>query len=569
MNDANKEFYKFDEFSLDVAERLLRRGDDVQPLTEKAFETLCALVKRGNHLVSRTELMDEIWTDAFVEENNLDKNISILRRVLGERTGKQKFIETVRGRGYRFVADINTAESDAKIRTVAVLPFKPLIAESRNEALELGMAEMLIAKLSDSAEIITRPLSAARRYDSPEQDALAAGRELNTEAVLDGSIQTLGDRIRISARFLRVSNGKQLWAGQFDERLADIFAVQDSISEKMSQALKICLAHREKKRYPDNIQAYQFYLKGRYHALKKIRTETDKSVAYFQQAIEIAPDFALAYVGLAAVYHSIVLTSEVPSRRVMPKAKAAALKAVEIDDTLAEAHAVLGFTIFWYEWDWMAAEKCYLRGLELEPHSVDLRYHYAHLLSNIGQHEKALTVIKLARDLDPLNFTINAVEGQILFFAGKSDASLEQLKDTIDLNPNFWLTHLFISRIYSQKGMHTEAIKAATKAKETSGGNAEAVALIGYESAKSGDTKKALAIIEELLELSKTRYVPPYNFALVFNGLGESEKALDYLEKGFIEKNALMVFLKVEPKWDNLRQKPRFIELMRRMNLTE
>lgn len=297
-----------------------------------------------------------------------------------------------------------------------------------------------------------------------------------------------------------------------------------------------------------------------------MRSETDKSINYFQQAIEIAPDFALAYVGLAAVYHSVVLTSEVPARRVMPKAKAAALRAIEIDDTLAEAHAVLGFTIFWYEWDWAAAEAHYRRGLELDPRSVDLRYHYAHFLSNLGRHEQALTVIKLARDLDPLNFTINAVEGQILFFAGKADEALEQLNDTIDLNPNFWLTHLFISRVYSQKGMHTEAIEAATKAKETSDGNAEAVALIGYELARSGERKKARAVLEELRQMSKTRYVPPYNFALVFNGLSEREKALDYLEKAFAEKNALMVFLKVEPKWNNLRSEACFIDLMRRMN---
>jgi tetratricopeptide (TPR) repeat protein len=218
--------------------------------------------------------------------------------------------------------------------------------------------------------------------------------------------------------------------------------------------------------------------------------------------------------------------------------------------TRSPKRAVLGFTIFWYEWDWLAAEAHYRRGLELDPRSVDLRYHYAHLLSNLGQHEKALSVIKLARDLDPLNFTINAVEGQMLFFAGKLDEALEQLNDTIDLNPNFWLTHLFISRVYSQKGLH-----------------AEAIALVGYELAKSGDTEKALSVLEELRELAKTRYVPPYNLALVFNGLGDSEKALDYLEQGFAEKAALMVFLKVEPKWNNLRNEPHFIDLMKRMKL--
>jgi len=682
MSRENKKLYEFGKFRLDVSERLLSRDSERISLSEKAFDILCVLVKRGNHLVGKDELLTEVWGDVIVEENNLDKNISILRKVLGERAGKGKFIETVRGHGFRFVPEVReiveeekgsrgeeekrrkgerelselsaaaggftglgfgvadfgiqnedqkpktedrkpnekpktgdqnaindeqqltdeirnpksqipnlkwfvvsavliifglgtagfylwrnskSSDSDKQIKTVAILPFKPLAAENRDEALEFAMADTLISKLSGSEKIVVRPLSAIRRYTSLEQDSVAAGRELGVETVLDGTIQTWGDRIRISARLIQTGDGKQLWAGQFDEKFTDIFAVQDSISERVAAALKIRFGNAEKKRPTENIEAYGLYTKGRYHALNLTRAETDKGIAYFQQAIELDPNYALAYVGLARTYLPMALTSGVPSWEVMPKAKAAALRAVEIDETLAEAHAALGFTIFWYDWDWQAAEKQYLRALELDPNNAEAHFGYAHLLSNTTRHSQALAEIKLSRELDPVSLVTNALEGQILFFAGRPDEALDRLNRTIDLNPNFWLSHLFISDIYTEKGMYAEAIAAAKKAGELSG-NSQSEAYRAYALARLGKQTEARVVLDELLKLSKTRYVPPYIFAVVYNGLGESDKALDYLEKAFAEKNVLMVFLKVEPKWNNLRREPRFIDLMRRMN---
>jgi tetratricopeptide (TPR) repeat protein len=250
----------------------------------------------------------------------------------------------------------------------------------------------------------------------------------------------------------------------------------------------------------------------------------------------------------------------------LPKAKAAALKAIEIDDTLAEAHTALGFIAFWYDWDWKTAEKHFLRALELDPNNANSHHAYAHLLSNTGNHEKALVEAKLSRELDPLILVNNALEGQFLLSAGKTDEALDRLKKTIDLDANFWLAYLTISKVYEEKGMHAEAITAATKASELSKVNSESIALIAYSQAKSGATGEARAVLDELSKLSDKRYVPPYSFALIYNALGERARALDYLEKGFAEKDVRMVFLKVEPKWNNLRNEPRFIELMKRMN---
>ena len=528
MSNEKREVFEFDRFRLDVSERLLLCEGERVTLPEKAFETLCALVRRGNRLVGKEELLNEVWADVIVEENNLDKNISFLRQVLGERVGKGKFIETVRGHGFRFLPEVRevveaenarrtegtqnartnqgqTSDTEARtvqkhshlwrisvgvfslvvlsslgfyawrknakpaweapIKTVAVLPFRPLIAEGQDQTLELGMADALISKLSGGDEITVRPLSAVRRYDSVEQDSVKAGRELGVEAVLDGSIQISGDRVRVMARLFRISDGRQLWTGQFDDRFTDIFTVQDSISERVAAALKIGLANSEKKHHTENIEAYRLYMKGRYHTFRLTRAETDKGIDYFHQAIELDPNYALPYVGLARAYMPMALTSDVPSWEVMPKAKTAALRAIEIDVNNAEAHATLGLVSFWYDWDWQVTERQYQRALGLNPNSAEAHFNYAHLLSNTGRYAQALGQIKLARELDPLFLLTGALEGQILFFTGRSDESLDRLSKTIALNPNFWLSHLFLSAVYAEKGMYDEAIAAATKAK--------------------------------------------------------------------------------------------------------
>lgn len=458
-----------------------------------------------------------------------------------------------------------SAVADAPIKTIAVLPFKSLGAENRNEALELGMADTLIAKLG-GAEIIVCPLGSVSRYTALEQNSLNAGRELGVETVLDGTIQTADNRIRISAQLFRVSDGKQLWTGQFDEKFTDIFAVQNSISERVATALKIRLGNKEKKRQTENVEAYQLYMKGRFYLLKTVKADTEQSVSYFQQAIELDPNYALAYAGLADAYRGQTVGGEMPSSEFMPKAKAAALQAIELDDTLAEAHTNLGHIYFWYDWDWNAAEKQQQRALELDSNSADALQFYAHLLSNTGRHIEALAKIKRARELDPLNLRINALEGLFLLHAGQTDEAIAKLQKTLELDPNYRLANMFAARAYIEKGMFAEAIAATRKARELSAVSSEPIAYGTYALAKSGKITEANTALGELLKSSNERYVPSYNIALVYNALGESSKALDYLEKAFAEKDVRMVWLKVEPKWNNLRNEPRFIELMRRMN---
>jgi DNA-binding winged helix-turn-helix (wHTH) protein/tetratricopeptide (TPR) repeat protein len=581
MSEQEAQIYEFGDFRLDAAKRLLfKRGGEPVPLTPKVFDTLLYLVENHGTVLTKEELMTAMWPDTAVEENNLGQNISKLRGVLGESRGEHRYILTVPGRGYRFVAEVKT-RADAptlaqppavsSIRNLAVLPFTPLVAEHRDAALELGMADALIARLG-GGEIIVRPVNSVRKYVELDQDPLAAGRELGVESVLEGSIQRWGDLLRVRVRLVRVADGATLWAGTFDEKFTNIFAVQDAIAEKVAAALAPRLGREEQKRLTKrhtlSAEAYELYVRGRYHALKATPPEIQTAISYFRQAVALDPSYALAYVGLADAYRSFPLNSDMPPDEFFPRAKAALRKAVEIDDTLAEAHAVLGFTIFWYDWDWGAAENHLRRALELNPNDADTHLFYAHLLSNTGRHAAALAEAKHARELDPLNLRTNALEGQFLNHAGRADEALDRLRKTFELDSNYLLAHLFAWSAYVEKGMYGEAAAEARRARELNDVSAQPGAYLAYALAKSGKRHEAQAELDRLLELSTERFVPPYLIALVYNGLGGRDETLAWLERGYEQRDPKMVFLLVEPKWNNLRSESRFQDLLRRVGLT-
>ena len=661
INEPQTAILAFGDFCVNANKRLLLTGNgDSVPLMPKAFDTLLYLVARSGKIVSKDELMSAIWADRIVEENNLTQNISILRRVLGEKHGENRFIATVPGQGYKFVAEVRvqdcaarsvesaagassplelvvqpslqplpqsspqsfpqtspqfSADSDrrhkaanaknptrpwlvalaligivgfsaagfyfwrgnttpaiaATVKTVAVLPFKPLVGEARNEALEMGITDTLINKISSSDEIIVRPFSSVRRYRSLEQDSMQAGQELGVDSVLEGSIQTVGEQIRISARLIRARDGKQLWSGKFDEKFTDIFSVQDSISERVLAALDLklnsTLRKRVTKRYTDNAEAYQLYMKGNFHASKIILPEAKKGVAYYQQAIALDPNYVLPYVGLARAYTTFSLSGEVPASEAMPLGKAAAIRALELDDTLAESHIAVGLIAFWYDWNWREAEKRYQRAMAIDPNNPLSYFYYAHLNSNSGRHEDAIAMGKRARELDPLSLITNSLEGQFNFYGGRYDEAISRLRKTLELEPTFWHPHLILSMVYTEKGMFAEAVAEADQAAKLAGGNVQAMSMKGHALAKAGKLVEARAVLAELQQAALTRYVAPYNFAIIHNALGETDAAFDYLEKAFAGRSVLMVFLRVDPKWSNLKNDKRYQDLLLRTGL--
>ena len=456
-------------------------------------------------------------------------------------------------------------------KRIAVLPFKPLAPENRDQVLELGMADSLIAKLSNIREIVVRSLNSVRKYSGLDQDPVAAGRELEVSSVLEGNVQKSGDRIRVSARLINVADGSSLWANTFDEKFTDVFAVQDAISQKVADALALRLSGEENKRltrrYTENVEAYQLYLTGRYHWNKLTPPEITKSIEFFKKAIELDPTYALAYFGLADAYRSLAPTSEVPSKDTLPQAQAAATKALELDETLAEPHATLAFIHTWYDWDWSAAEREAKRAIELNPNWSFGHIAYAQMLSVTGRSQEAIAEGARAVELDPLSLIINALNGYHLHLARRDDEAIARLKKTVELDSNFWIAHQFLGMAYIEKKMYPEAISEFSQAVKLSGGNSEPLALNGYASVLSGDTAKGRAVLQELKSLESQRYVPPSNLALLSYVLGEKDEAFSWLEKAYQDRDIRLCRLKVDSKWDSMRSEPRFVEILKRIGL--
>jgi len=576
-----KSCFEFDEFQVDPARRLLLRSGKPLALTPRVFDTLLYFVEHCGRVIPKEELMKAIWPDAFVEENNLNQSVSAIRRALGERKGENRYLVTVPGHGYRFVSSVRKILSNEEMsstdqvvaKSIAVLPFKPLLEKERDEALELGMADSLIIRLSSSSsDMIVRPLSSVRRYGGLEQDPLSAGRELRVESVLDGSLQRAGDRIRLSARLTNVADGRSLWVGTFDENFTDVFSLQDAISERVAGALQLHLssdARRElMKRHTESTQAYELYLQGRYHWSRLVPNEVRKSIEFYEQAIAVDPNYALAYTGIAVAYLSLSISSDVKPADTFPKAKAAVLKALDLDESLSDAHAYLGFVHFWFDWNWAAAESEAKRGIALNANSSESHRAYGILLSQLGRHAEAIIEGERARELDPLALITRTNEALFFYYSGQFAEAEEKLKAALELEPNFWVALLSIAKVYVAQGKHQQAIEVLTKARKFSGGSAQPLSMLGYAFASMGDRVRAEAILEELNKLSAERHVPPYNFALVYNGLNDDDNTFHWLERSYESRDVMLAaFIKADPVWARLQDDNRFKSLLGRMNL--
>ena len=654
-----KHFYDFGSYSVDESERLLLRGDEVVPLTPKAFEMLLVLLESSGHVLTKEELMKRVWPDTIVEEANLSHNIYKLREALGKGRDGEKYIETVPRRGYRFVAKVTKRQdrgadliveehsrahiiveeddtpqkvietsatsispartlplgiearrfsitkpgvmiaagvvlvglvagsiyfwraresrstvSDAGLHSIAVLPFKPLAANDRDESLEMGMADALITKLSNVREITVRPTSAVLSYANSEKDPLAAGREQKVDLVLDGRVQRSGDRIRVTVQLLSVGDGKPIWADQFDEKSADIFSVQDSISQRVVRALVPQLTGEEQrrlvKRYTQNVEAYNLYLKGRFFWNKFDEDGLRKSIDYFNQAIALDPDYALAYTGLANAYNVQGAIGFVPPAQTWLKAKAAAEKAIALDDTLAPSHQALGALKLLYEWDWPVAERELKRAIELDPNEGGTHELYAYGYQATGQPDKALLEMRRAQELTPLSLIINTDVATALYFQGNYNEAISVYRKTEEMDPHFPPPPLFVlAQIYEQMGEHDQAIAECQKALSVFGRNPAILSVLGYVYAVSGRRREAQSILAEIESLWKRRYFSPVDVALVHAGLGNKNEAFAWLTKAFEARDPQLIWIRVEPELGSLHSDPRFAELLQRIGLSQ
>ncbi len=455
------------------------------------------------------------------------------------------------------------------INSMAVLPFKPLVAESHDEALELGMADTLITRLSGIRQLVVRPVSAVRKYTSAEQSAVAAGKEQQVDAVLESHFQRSGDRIRVTARLVRVVDGSTVWAGKFDERFTDIFAVQDGISEQVVGALALQLTSAERtllaKRGTENAEAYLLYQKGRFFQSKRTLESFTKSAEYFNQAIEKDPNFALAYVGLADAYPGSVYGPPLNQDSIL-KRKTALKRALELDETLPEIHVTIA-NDFFGEWNLAESNREFQRALELNPNYAPAHQGYGRRnLLLMGRLDEALAHLKRAQELDPLSLIINSDIGTFYFFTGQYDKAIEQQRKTLEMEQNFYPAHRYLARALEMKGLFQEAIAEYQKARQLNE-NPLLLAQIGRVYAVSGRKAEALKIIEQLKEISRNSYVSPHSLAIVYLGLGEKDQAFQWLERAFRERVLDLSHLTVDPYFAGLRSDQRFVDLVQRVGI--
>jgi TolB-like protein/class 3 adenylate cyclase len=455
-------------------------------------------------------------------------------------------------------------------RSVAILPFKPLVAAAGDPVLEMGMADTLITKLSGSGDIVVPSLTSVRSYAALDQDPLDAGRKLGVNSVLDGNVQKAGDQLRVTVRLIRVSDGKPLWSSSFNEKFTDVFTVQDTISQKVAEALALRInpggQQRLTKRYTENVAAYQLYLAGRFHWNKFTPADFAKSIEFFEQAVQADPGYALAHLGLGDTYRALGMTGQRPSMEVFPKAKAAVNRALQIDPGMAEAHATLALVHTFFDWNWAAAEREARQAIALDPNSGDGHLAYAQLLCYLGRHDEARTEAARGRALDRVSVINNAREGALLYLGRRYEEALLRLQQTLELDPNFWIARMYVGKTLLELGRNDEALAELNRLVE-SHTNPETIAVRAFLFARAGEQAKARSALEQLRALSQQRYVAPFQIAVIHTGLGENDEALQWLEKAFAERDPRMSWLKVEPSLDGLRGDPRFVDMLRRIQL--
>lgn len=574
--------YEFGPYRLLPLERLLLRGGKPVSLTPRVLDTLLVFVRNRGKLLTKDDLMKMVWPDTTVEEGNLTQNIFMLRKLLGETPKDHQYIVTVPLQGYCFVADVrevhdaesaDTAsgqfESTRVPQTIcAVLPFTLLNAPPDEDFRGVGMADTLITKLSGLKRLVLRPTSAVLRYADAKEDVQEIGRQLKVGSLLEGTIQHTNNRVRVNVRLIDANDGTTIWAAGFDEKYSNIFAVQDCIANQVVRALQIKLTGPEKqqlsKSLTEDIDAYTLYIKGRYFWGSRTEQGLLKGIQYAREAIAADENNAWAYVGLADSYSLMAEYLYVAPQRGFPAARTAALKALELDAGLAEAHASLAEVQFFHDWDWAESASGYRLAFEMKPNYASARHWYAWWLLAMARFDDALENVMEAQSIDPSCLILNTVLGLPFYYKRDYERAIRRFQTTLEMDPQFPLARYYLGAALVHSGHPEKAIAQLEKVK-TSEFTQQTAALLGFSYAVAGKVDHARSLLNELNTLARKRYVSPYLEAIVHAGLGETEMALAQLEKSYREKACWMVFLNIDPFLDSLRDEPRFRALVRRM----
>ncbi|MBA2646000.1 MAG: winged helix-turn-helix domain-containing protein [Pyrinomonadaceae bacterium] len=687
MSRQEKHLYEFGPFRLDPVKRRLLRDGEPMPLTPKAFDTLLALVRQSGKTIEKDDLMKKVWPDAMVEENNLNQNITALRRSLGDSRHQSHYIATVPGLGYRFVADVREVEvggadvtvvekqtrtrivaeeeelieesaetgsgtaSEAQapsalvvaeeteteparfrltspgtltipeaetravnriraanalrrtllilvplalaalvyalftrdkqrspqpaVASIVVLPLENLSGDPAQEYFADGMTDALIGDLAKIGELRVISRTSSMHYKGTKKSLPEIADELKVDAVVEGTVQRSGERVRIRAQLIHATSDRHLWAETYERDVRDVLDLQSEIAQAIAREVQIKMTPVEQARLtprrPVHPKAFDDYLQGRYLYWNK-RTEENlgKAIEYFQSALREDPTYAPAYAGLADCHNALgsVQFGAGPPMEARRRAEEAAAKALEIDPALAEAHSALGY-VKHFNWDWAAAEQEFKRAIELNPNYAHAHSFYAGYLMSRGRAEESLAASNRARELDPFSLSISVHRGFLLGNARRYDEASEQLRRVIAMDPNHYHAYWFLGHIYAFNGQLDEAVAASEKAVSLSGRAPSALGMLGLVYGLAGRKGEATKVLNELLELNERRYVTPAALAYVYIGLGDKDQTFVWLEKAYQERSYYIAWLKVNPIVDSLRSDPRCDDLLRRAGLPQ
>jgi TolB-like protein/DNA-binding winged helix-turn-helix (wHTH) protein/Tfp pilus assembly protein PilF len=626
---------RFGDFEVNLREGELRKRGLKIKLQKHPLHLLAMLLEHPGKVLTREELRQTLWpSDTFVDfEHSINKAISKIRQALGDSAENPRFLETLPGYGYRFIAPVETGEpaispsdvaapseatfpevsrrsapqrlltkvliaalavvaltglllalkvggwlgkfggqaTPTRIESIAVLPLENLSRNPEEDYFADGMTDELITNLAKISALRVTSRASVMHYKGGRKPLPKIAQELNVDAIVQGSVQRFGDRVRINAQLIYAPTDKHLWAESYERDLRDILALENEVARSIADEVRIRLTPQEERRFTDlrpvSPEAYEAYLKGRYHLNKGNEEEVKKSVEDFEQAYGKDPGYALAYAGLADSYLALSTYHFTP-REIKPKAKAAAMKALQLDETLAEAHTALGAVSLTYDWDWPAAERELKKAIELNPSSANAHHWYAHYLTAIGRHEDAIAEIQRAHRLDPLSLDVNADEVLFLFMARKYDQAIAQGHKAIDLDPDFYLPHFFLALPLAQKGAFTEAIRELERARQLDN-SPMILAVLGSVYAYAGEKRQAQAVLNQSIQIPKQHYayICSYEIAIIYLGLGERDRAFECFQKSYRDRSDCMVWLKADPRLDGLRSGSSYRNLLRQVGM--
>jgi TolB-like protein/Flp pilus assembly protein TadD len=559
---------RFGRFVLDVSAYELRKQGRCIKLGRRPMELLMLLVDRRGDLVTRDEIVNRLWgRDVFIDiDASVNTVVRKVRRALRDSADQPRFIQTVPGKGYRFVAEVEPVAG----AVLAVLPFENLLGGADQDYVADGLTEETIVGLGhidpERLSVIGRTSSMA--YRGTTKTLTEIGRELGATYLVEGSVRATHGRFRITSKLIRVSDQVQVWTETYERESNDLLGLQAELGGAIARQIELRLSPQRTaaiaRRQTRNPEAYDLYLRGRYHYNQMTPATAARALDCFRRATALDPEYALAWAGIADTYSGLLFTSDARPSDVSEHAQTAAAQALKSGETLAEAHTTLGRIRFLFDWDWRGAEVHLRRAVALDPNSAQSYWMLGHALSQQEDHDQALAAARRARELDPLGALSHSMSAQIAFSARDMGAAVRHARDALLAEPDFWVGHWQLGQAYQQMGWTDQALEALGEAARLSNGNTKPISVSAYTLATRGRVGEAHDVLAALEQRSRRQYVPPYAIALVHAGLNDTAKAFEWLEQARVVRDVHLIYILVDPKWDPFRQEARFQELLQR-----